>query len=459
MGPEKSNSKTRSNLRKKRQGFHPVLLLAGYLVLALSPLLLAYGQGAAPRAFQDELASGLALVGFAMLLLEFLLSGRFRTISGRIGIDLTMWFHQLVARSLTIFLLAHPFLYSTPLKTPMPWDSTRLLTLGLEQTSIITGLFAWLLLAVLVLTSIFRDQLPYRYETWRLAHGIGAILIAGFGLHHALEAGRYSAEAYLATFWLIMFALASLTVCWVYVITPWRQLKKPYRVASVRRVALKTWAIDVEPTNRKSMLFEAGQFAWITLGRSPFAIMEHPFSMSSCPADQPKIEFTIKEVGDFTKEIGKVPVDTPAFLDGPHGNLTLTGRKGVGVAFIVGGVGLAPSMSILRQLRVERDPRPMVLIYGNRCAEQILYGSELEAMKLDLKLDVHHVLSDPPPTWEGLQGRLDRSVLDNLLSFEGRNNWLFFVCGPASMIDSVEDDLTRLGIPMRQIISEKFSYN
>lgn len=450
---------TRGAKRRPWQGLHPILLTAGYLGVAVTPLVLAHAQGANPRPFWDELASGLALVGFAMLLMEFLLSGRFGTISGRIGIDLTMRFHQLVARSLTLFILVHPFLYTTPLNDPMPWDPTNLFALGLEKTSILTGILAWLILPVLVITSIYRDKLPYRYETWRLGHGIGAVFLAGFGLHHALAAGRYSGDPYLETFWFVLFGLAILTMAYVYFITPLLQLRAPYSVTSIEKIALKTWSVVVEPTRGEAMKFDAGQFAWITLGRSPFAITEHPFSMSSCPVDRPRIEFTIKEVGDFTTSLGSIPVGTHAFLDGPHGNLTLTNRKGTGLVFIAGGVGLAPVMSMLRQLRAEQDTRPIILVYGNRCAEQVLYGSELKVMTQDLNLEIHQVLSEPPPEWDGLTGQIDTSVLNSLLKFKGRDNWLYLVCGPAPMIDSVEDDLGYLGIPMRQIVSEKFSYN
>ena len=116
-------------------------------------------------------------------------------------------------------------------------------------------------------------------------------------------------------------------------------------------------------------------------------------------------------------------------------------------------------MSMLRQLRAERDTRPMILIYGNRCAEQILNGAELKAMTQELELTVHHVLSEPPSGWDGLTGQIDVSVLESLLNFKGRDNWLYLVCGPTPMIDSVENDLGHLGIPMQQIVSEKFSYN
>ena len=399
------------------------------------------------------------MVGFAMLLAEFVLSGRFRTISGRMGIDLTMRFHQLIARSLTAFILIHPFLYTAPFDRPRPWDPSRQLTLGLDGASLVTGLMAWLVLGALIVMAIGRDKLPYSYEVWRVSHGLGAAVIAVAGAHHAIEAGRYSGQPMLEAFWLVMVGIALLTLVAVYVITPLLQLRHPYRVVSVEKKARKTWELAIEPVKGEALEFEAGQFVWLTLGRSPFAITEHPFSISSAPAERPRIGFTIKEAGDFTNTIGALAVGSPAHIDGPHGNLILNGRTGVGLAFLAGGVGIAPIMSILRQARTEHDPRPMKLIYGNRLADQVLYGQELEEMTADLDLEVHHVLSEPPNDWRGAVGRLDQASLGTLLSGENREDWLYIVCGPAPMIDSIEDVLEGLGVPMRQIVSEKFSYD
>ena len=370
-----------------------------------------------------------------------------------------MRFHQLIARSLTVFILIHPFLYVTPLKHPLPWDSTGQLTLGLSAASILTGILGWVLLALFVLLAIFRDQLPYRYETWRLLHGLGAALIAILGTHHAIDAGRYSGHSYLTTFWLTMLALAVISLLYVYVITPLRQLRHPYQVVSVKKVARKTWELNIEPRSGEAIEFAAGQFVWLTLDRSPFAITEHPFSISSCPANRPTIGFTIKEVGDFTNEIGSIPVGARAYVDGAHGNLTLAGRSGIGIAFIAGGVGLAPIMSILRQLQADKDSRPLKLMYGNRLAEQIIYQSELNEMKGVLDIEIQHILSEPPADWAGAVGQLDEVVLRKYLSFDGHARWLYVVCGPAPMIDSVESSLERLGVPLGQIVSEKFSYN
>ncbi|MEF8833692.1 MAG: ferric reductase-like transmembrane domain-containing protein, partial [Halofilum sp. (in: g-proteobacteria)] len=169
-----------------QKGFHPVILLLAYVVLALTPLGLAAAQGLPARPFRDELASSFALVGFSMMLMEFVLSGRFRRISGRIGIDITMRFHQVVARVLALFILIHPFLYSLPMSGTRPWDVTGASALNLSGAALITGGLAWLLLPVFIMLGIFRKDLPYRYEAWRLMHGLGAALIALLALHHTL---------------------------------------------------------------------------------------------------------------------------------------------------------------------------------------------------------------------------------------------------------------------------------
>lgn len=440
-----------------RNGIHPVALIAGYAVIALLPLALAAWQGLPPRPLPDELASAVAMVGFSMLLMEFVLSGRFRWATGRVGIDVTMRFHQLIARVLTVFILVHPFLYSLPMSNPRPWDTSGRLALDLEGAAFVTGGLAWLLLPVLVATSMCRRDFPYRYETWRLMHGIGAGLIALLTLHHATGSGRYAGDPLFTAFWVIMVIVAFSTLAHVYLTGPLGRLRHPYRVTSVERIAAKSWELIIEPAAGSAMTFKPGQFVWLTLGRSPFSIVEHPFSISSCPADRPRIGFTIKEVGDFTSGIGSIAPGSPAYVDGPHGHMYLPEGNDAGVTFIAGGVGLAPIMSMLRQLRADGDTRPLRLIYGNRSEAQIMYRDELTEMTAELDLEVLHVLSEPPAGWTGATGVLDENLLgENLDPGEDR---LYVVCGPGAMIEHIEAILRRLGIPKSRVLAEKFNYD
>jgi predicted ferric reductase len=437
-----------------------VVLSFIYLALVLAPIGLAYSQGLPPRKWQDELSSALALAAYAAILIEFVLSGRFRTVSRTVGIDTIMRFHQLMARWLTVFILIHPFLYVTPLMGhPLPWDTSRRLTLGLSGASLTTGLIAWFALMAMVLLAIFREQRGTSYEAWRLSHGIAAVLIALLGAHHTIDAGRYSAHPTLAALWLFLLGVALFTLLWVYVLKPAWQLRNPYEVRSVRQIALKTWELIVAPKQGAPIAFSAGQFVWLNIGHSPFSLCENPFSIASAPAARDQLAFVIKEVGDFTRSLGRLTPGTTAYVDGPHGNLTLDGRTGTGIALIAGGVGIAPLLGILRQLRHDKDRRPIVVLYGNRVREQIVYADELSEMQADLNLRVEHVLGEPPLNWQGRTGVIGAAMLAAVFSHPDARSWLYFVCGPLPMIESVEKALLAKGVPVRQIVSERFYYD
>ena len=117
---------------KQNQQMKLLYLIFVYLVAVTLPLILSAWIGGPPRQFHQELASGLGILAFSMILMEFILSGRFKAISNGVGMDVTMRFHQIMARTALIFALLHPFLYEgTPSGGQRPWDATRELTITL----------------------------------------------------------------------------------------------------------------------------------------------------------------------------------------------------------------------------------------------------------------------------------------------------------------------------------------
>jgi uncharacterized membrane protein len=147
-----------------------------YAVLALLPLALAVPLK--DRPVMDEVATSLGLVAFAIALLEFALSGRFRRVSGRIGVDRTLRVHRVVAYTMVGLIALHPFLYTDSdvdrRFATAPWFTGTEPSLGLAPLPLWTGVAAWMLVAALVITAIDRTVLPCRYETWRRLHAGGA---------------------------------------------------------------------------------------------------------------------------------------------------------------------------------------------------------------------------------------------------------------------------------------------
>ncbi len=429
-------------------------LISAYLIVLLLPLGLSYALGWPPRPWHQEIASGLGILAFSIILVEFILSGRFKRISTGIGMDVTMRVHQVMARVALAFAVVHPLFYQGSVSGgSRPWDETRQLSLTTDLTALATGILAYLLLPALILSAASRTKQEYKYESWRFTHGIGALLLAGLLLHHTIAAGRYGSHSVLTVMWSAMVAIAVGSLLFVYLFKPLRQRCRPWRVVSRRRLTLKQWELVIGPDGHNGLVYEAGQFVWLNVGNSVFSLHENPFSISSAPAEGPEISFVIKELGDFTSSLERIGPDTCAYLDGPHGSLTINGRQEPGVVLIAGGVGIAPMLSVLRQNRLADVPKDIKLIYGNRMKNQIIYRDELAAE------NAVFALSEPQEDWDGETGVIDGALLDRVLNPDHYAQWLFVLCGPAEMMDVVEDHLIAQGTPSDRMLSERFDYD
>jgi len=436
-----------------------IWLFAIYLGIIVLPLILAAVGAKPPRPVWDEIASGAGMVAFAILLAEFLLSGRFRAISGGVGMDVTMRFHQLLARSALALVIVHPFLYTTPFGWALPYDPSRQWTLVQPGPALMAGAAAWILLPAFVLVSIARSDLFKRYENWRWAHGLGAALIAGLSWYHATQAGRYSSDPALYWLWTGLFAVAILSLASVYVLRPITKLRRPWKVCEIRKAADQTWAVDLEPVGHDGISYKAGQFFWLHIGHSAFSLSENPFSVASAPAQKGKLSFVIKELGDFTSTLGSIPQGAKAYVDGPFGHMTIEGRHEPGIGLVAGGVGIAPMLSILRELDATGDTRPVKLVYGNRNEGQIVASEELDRYAQRPDVDVVHVVAEPGPDWCGETGITDAAFIRRHFGRPEQRDWLYVLCGPPAMMTGAEEVLLALGVAPNNILSERFTYD
>lgn len=252
--------------------------------------------------------------------------------------------------------------------------------------------------------------------------------------------------------WMVLTGASVGSLFYVYLLVPLFERSRAWRVAGVAQLTPKQWELTLSPDRHAGLNYTAGQFAWLNVGHSPFSLHENPFSISSAPASGGEVSFMIKELGDFTRTIGQIKPGTTAYLDGAYGSLSVDGRKEPGVALIAGGIGIAPLLGIFRQMRLTRDARKVKIIYANRSIDQIACRDELDAG------DVHYVLSDPPECWQGERGLVTPELLDRIFTQQEIKEWVFVVCGPAKMMDIVEDHLISQGAPANQILSERFDY-
>ena len=426
-----------------------------YLAVTIAPLVLAWSGMEPGRGFLINFSVALGFVGLSLMGLQFVIAARFQSVAAPFGIDVLLQYHRQIAYTSLLFILAHPLLLFVA-------DSGYLALLDLTTAPLrakmaVTSTVALLLMVAL---SVWREKLRVSYELWQLTHGVLAFMAIVAALAHVLLVGYYVNEPLEIVLWLWMSAVFVGLILWVRVVRPLELRSKAWRIEEVIPERGNICTIVLKPSRLHARRFdgfhfEPGQFAWITVNKSPFAITRHPFSISSSAEKTERVALSIKASGDFTRNVGYLKPGATAYLDGPHGAFTIDRHYGPGFVFIGAGVGITPLMSMLRTMTDRSDPRPCYLFFGNREWEGVAFCEEIEELKGKLNLEVVHVLSRPPEGWEGEDGRIDAAELGRHLP-ERYQRLQYFICGSDSMMEDTEDALVRLGVPKRRVHSERF---
>jgi predicted ferric reductase len=443
-----------------RRGLPGPLLAVLYPAAVLAALVVAAAFGPEPLDAWAELGSAAGLAAGAMLLLQFLTSGRFETIAGRVGLDVTMGFHRLAGIAVGLVALLHLVALAAAGAEDL---GAALARLGRMVTApgLLSGTLALAALLVLIGLALGRERLAFRYHVWRAGHGLLAAFAALLLADHALRHGTYlRAHPFVGAVGLALAAVAAASLVEVWVLRAWRAARQGWRVEAVRPLATGLWEVTLrQQGGGDRFCFEAGQFVWVVFGRR-HPVFDNPFSIASAPAEWPRLRLVIQEAGDMTGRIGALAPGTPAALDGPHGALTLAGREDAeAVLLVAGGVGIAPIIGILRDLAARGDPRPVRVLVATRRAQQQVFREEIAAMRERLDLVATHLVDAPaPPGWTGGEGPVSEATLAALLRGLDPRRTLALLCGPVPMMAAAAGALERLGVPPRMIRYERLDY-
>jgi predicted ferric reductase len=435
-----------------RRILYAIFWIIVYTVLVLAPLFVLVLEPARPgRGFWTELSVALGFAGLAMMGLQFLVTARYRRITSPYGIDVVYHFHRQISLVAFGLILAHPLI----LFITRP-ETIALLNVFTAEWRARLGVFSLLALALLIATSLWRQEMRLNYEPWRIGHGILATLAVTLAMGHVILVGYYVGVPWARAVWLTLGVIWIGSLFFIRVIKPIQMFRRPYTIESVRPEKGNTWSVRIKPDGHKGFSFKPGQFAWLTIWNSPFAIKEHPFSLSSSAMQGDYLEMAIKELGDFTANIKKLTPGTRAYLDGPYGVFTVDELDAPGFVFLAGGIGISPVMSILRTLADRNDQRPVMLFFGAKSEDEITFYEDIEELKNRLNLTVVYILENPSEDWEGEQGFVTAPLLARYLP-ANRMDLEYYICGPEPMLNAVEQALMNLGISLEQTHAERFN--
>lgn len=427
-----------------------------YALLVLSPITV---RAAAGGAYGRNAVAGTGLVlgmtGFAVLVLQPVLSCRFRWIERPFGLDRLLRIHRITGVAGALLVTAHPLLlalgrdnWGLLLSFDLPWYH-----LAARATLAVLLLFG--------IAALFHSRFRIPFQWWFRGHTLlTPVILAGVFMHSYTAAVRYQPIP-LRLLW---FALLGTGVFSYLHLTLYRRFGgrlRPWKVAGVSRIGRDVWDITMEPPGgRRVFEYLPGQFLFVTLLRGRgLPTEEHPFTISSSPTQKGHVSISPKESGDYTATVGKTEVGDGAVVMAPYGRFSHLLRNGPSrMVFAAGGIGITPMMSMLRYMRDTGDRRKVLLLYGCRTEEDLVFRDELEGMSGSgeaPELEMVPVLSSPGASWEGETGYVDGEKLDRLAGDLDASS--FYICGPPPMMEKICDALRERGVEEENIHMERFS--
>jgi predicted ferric reductase len=423
-----------------------------YAFIAVAPLVFAMiGVNQPGRGWVTDFSVALGFLGLSMMGLQFALIARFEGVAAPFGMDALIQFHRQIAYVAVVFIVLHPVL----LFVSRP-DTLALLYLPTAPLRARCAVGSLVALFALVATSVWRQRLRIRYETWQLLHGLLAVAVVVLALAHVGLVRYYMERPWQRALWMGMSVSMIGLLGWVRIVKPLSRYRHPWRVEQVVPERGNAWTLVLRPDGHAGFRFDPGQFGWLMVGRSPFALTQHPFSFSSSAEQEGRLSFTIKARGDFTRSIASLKPGARAYVDGPHGVFSPDRAEGPGYVLIGGGVGITPLISMVRTLAEREDARPVLLFYGSKDWESVTFREELDRLAAERpSLTVVHVLETGHDGWSGETGMITAEVLRRHLP-KRFLRLQYFVCGPGPMMDAMDRALVALGVSPDRINTERF---
>ena len=222
---------------------------------------------------------------------------------------------------------------------------------------------------------------------------------------------------------------------------------RPFTIRRVIKESHDTFSLELESLRGEAEFpFEAGQFNMLYV----YGVGEIPISISGDPTHPRALVHTTREVGTVTRAMRKLKTGETIGVRGPYGTgWPIAEAEGNDIVLITGGIGLAPLRPVIYTVLARRERYgKMVLLYGARTPEDILFRKDLEKWRGRFDFEAFLTVDRATGAWKGNVGvvteLIRRSPFDPL-------HCTAMVCGPEIMMRYTALELEKRGVAQEHI--------
>ena len=406
------------------------------------------GSLSAPGGIATALGRLTGLLAAYAMVVVVLLVARIPPLERAIGQDRLVGWHRRLGPWPLYLLLAHAVLitvgYAQQARDGVLHQFGQLL---LTYPGILAATAGSVLLFAAGVSSYRLARRRMAYETWWTVH-LDTYLALFLSFSHQIDTGASFVGHPVARFWWTVLWLGTLLV----VVSAriglplWRSLRHRVEVVGVTPEGPGIVSILLRGRRLDRLPVAGGQFFQWRFLRRGLWWQAHPYSLSAAPSGD-LLRITVKDLGDHSSGLAQLRRGTRVAIEGPYGTFTPDTAERDRLLLVGVGVGTAPVLSLLQELREEADVT--VLLRASTPAELVLRDEVAYEIRrrggrlVELVGPRERVRMDPAAFLELVPDVGERDV---------------YLCGPDTLSRKLAAVLQRAGVPERHIHFESFTF-
>ena len=395
-----------------------------------------------------------ALFGTYLILIELILMSRSPWLDQLFGMDRLAAAHRWIGFAAVWLLVAHGV--TTIVGYGLGAGQNAIAEAWILATTypfVLWAVAGMALFGVVAVSSVRAARRRLSYETWHGIHLYAYLAVALTFAHQLAVGADFTDDPVARLYWIGLYvATAGVLVAFRFGQPIRLSLRHRLRVANVVREGPGVVSIYLAGRDLDQLAIRSGQYLNLRFLTRDGWWRGHPFSISAAPNGQ-WLRVTVKDLGDDSGGLQRIPVGTRVYAEGPYGGLTDTRRTRSRVLLIAGGIGITPLRALLEELPAR--PGELTLIYRARRPEDVVFRAELDSIARLNGATVHYLVGQRG-SWAVPNDPLGPAALSSLVPDARERD--VYLCGPEPMMEAVRRTLRVLGVPTKQIHSERFAY-
>ncbi len=389
-----------------------------------------------------SLGQVLGLVGMVLFSINLVLAGRLKILDKYFkGLDKVYTNHSKIGSLAFSMLLFHPILLVVKYLL-ISTKEAALFFVPFVNMPITWGIISLFLMIILISFTLY---IKLKYHIWKLSHKFMTLAFF-FGILHVVFISSDISRNLFLRYYILIFAVTGLfVIIRKFVLDYFINKKFKYKVITVKELNKDIVEIEIEALNKK-MDFVSGQFAFFSFFSENVTSESHPFSISSSQ-NEDMLKITVKNLGDYTNSLKNLKINDGVLVDGPYGYLSYKNIPTKNQVWVAGGIGITPFYSMASSLDIDYK---IDFYYSVREEDEAVYLKELQEIARvnpNFKFNFWNVKE---------KGYINAGLISSLSG--GLDDKEILLCGPLQLMDSLKNQFVSLGVDIRKIHFENFSF-